>query len=261
MMLNKELALKIQEVAKSSGGYLTVKLYDKNRGDLPSWEYIRTKYNISFKEMLKILNICSKEEYLFRKNRIRAIGNFKLINLEYGFVSKKIYDGLKYSPSSDYISTHFGWTDIAKEAGVRLDRGKYTGIEEVISDLKKSIKTLGYIPTSTEYKKMSIKPTQDILSSWGVTWSEAMKKAGYKPYGKSISVHDRVCSSDDCFRQFTPNADQRLLCSQCYKQCRAKLAKSIENMNRTRLEEVCKKLIFNGNTEKNILELSKTFYE
>lgn len=261
MVVDKALAKKIKAIADSLGGYLTAALYDENRGDLPSWDTLRSKYNITFKELLESLKILSKEEYLIRKNRIKAISNFKIINLEYGYVSKKLYDELKYSPSSDYISTHYGWVEIAKEAGAKLDRGQYTSIEELIAELKNSIKVLGYIPTSTEYRKMSIKPSQDSLSSWDITWTEAMKKAGYRPYGKSVLVHDKVCDNDDCYRQFTPTEDQQILCNQCYKELRAKLAKSIKNMNRVRLEEVCQKLIYNGNTEKNIIELTKTIFE
>ncbi|MGM1044818.1 MAG: hypothetical protein ACQEXX_01590 [Bacillota bacterium] len=255
MKLDKDLKKSIKSIAEVCGGYLTTSLYDENRGDLPSWDTIRTKYKITFSDLLVELQIKTKEEYLIQKNKVKVISNMKLLNLEHGHVSKKIYDDSKMLPSTDYITRHYGWNDIAKEANVKLAQGQYIDLEDMIKQLKGSIKKLGYIPSSTEYKDLLLKPSQDSLSTQGITWTEAMKKAGYKPYGKAVNVKDIICSNDDCYRQFTPKDAGEKYCDPCFKQLRSVIIKELKHMNSTKLEEICTKLIYLGNSQKNILDI------
>ncbi|WP_106768032.1 hypothetical protein [Paenibacillus faecalis] len=255
MKIDKDLKKNIKDVSEKCGGYLTTNLYDENRGTLPSWDSIRSKYNINFSELLAELNIKSKDEYLMQRNKVKAISNFKLLNLEFGFVSKKIYDDSKLQPSSEYISKHYGWNEIAKEANVRLAHGQYIDLNDVIEQLKETIKKLGYIPTSTEYKELQLKPSQDSLAAKNITWTDAMKKAGYRPYGKAVIVKDKVCFNEDCYRQFTPIDESEKHCDPCYKHLRSILIKELKQMNKAKLEEVCTKLIYLGNSQKNILDI------
>ncbi|OMD66775.1 hypothetical protein [Paenibacillus odorifer] len=259
MILDKEFIEDIKNVSMKAGGYLTTSLYDKNRGSLPAWETIKKKFNnIEFSELLIKCGVFSKEEFLKKTNRIKAISNFRIINLENGYVSKVLYDSFKFSPSSEYISKHYGWTEIAKEAEVKLANSQYLSIDDMISELKVNIKKLKYIPTSSEYDSLGIKPSQKSFTAKGLQWSQAMRKAGYKPYGKSVTIKDKVCSNDSCYRQFTPTDDKEILCEPCYKELRAKLVKELDGMSSQKLKEVSTRLIFAGNSQTTVLDIFKS---
>ncbi|MNK43725.1 hypothetical protein D3C87_624400 [compost metagenome] len=258
MKFDKEISESIKQVAEKCGGYLTTKLYNENRGNLPSWETIKLRYdNISFADMLRLLNIKSKEEIEIHKNRIKVISNLKLINLEYGYVTKKLYDDLKMYPSTDYISNKYGWNEVCSESKVKLGNSQYTNESSLIEDLKQTIKKLGYIPTSTEYKEKRLKPSQDTLSTHQLSWSAAMKKAGYRPYGKTVATKDRVCISDDCYRQFKQLNDGDVYCESCYKELRSRLAKELKGISKEKLELICTKLLYLGNSQKNLIDIFK----
>ncbi|QWU14344.1 hypothetical protein SAMN04487895_101646 [Paenibacillus sophorae] len=259
MKLDKVVIKKIQYAANQAGGYLTTMLYDKHRGDLPSWEILKKNLNIEFSELLNLCEIDNKDEFLKKENRIKAISNFKIINLERGEVSKTLYDNYKPSltPSSDYISKHYGWDEIAKVANVKLANSKYLSVDDAVRELKNTIKQLGYIPTSDEYKQNKLKPSRDALSTLGVSWTEAMKKAGYRPYGTSVSVKDKVCAEHNCFRQFTPNDESEIYCDQCFKIYRQKIVDNIRNMDRHTLIDISQKIIYTSLNQKNLLTIFK----
>jgi hypothetical protein len=258
MKLDSEFIKQIQSISKTAGGYLTVELYDKNRGSLPSWDTLKKKLNnIEFVELLKITKVMSKDEYNFNKNRIKAISNFKIINLEYGFVSTAIYDELKLEPTSDYISKKYGWSKIAEEANVKLANNQYTSIDEMILELKNNIKKLGYIPTLKEYEKLLIKPSRKSFASQEIQWSDAMSKAGYRTYGKPVKTKDRVCANADCYKQFTPSNKDEIYCINCFKDLRAKLVREVEKLNVDELRDVTKKLIYSSTAQKIVLDALK----
>lgn len=258
MKLDSELIKQIQTVSKDAGGYLTVDLYDKNRGDLPSWDTLKKKLNnIDFGDLLKAAKVMSKEEYNFNKNRIKAISNFKIISLEHGYVSTALYDGMKLEPSSDYISKKYGWSKIAEEANVKLANNQYASINEMIQELKNNIKKLGYIPTLNEYESLLIKPSRKSFATQNIQWSDAMSMAGYKTYGKPVKVKDRVCMNDDCYKQFTPSNKDEVYCSNCFKDLRAKLIREVEELNVEELRDVAKKLIYSSTAQKVVLNALK----
>ncbi|KAA9007316.1 hypothetical protein F4V43_02185 [Paenibacillus spiritus] len=243
MILNKTIIEKAKSVAVRAGGYLTVDLFNRNRGDLPVWETLKKTYDINFSEFLKECEILDKEQYTIKKNRTNAISNLKLLALEHGEVSKVLYDKSGYSPSSDYISKHYGWEDMCKTANVKIVGG-YITLDAALDDLKKSIKELGYVPTSKEYESLRLKPTVDALKKFNVTWTVAMRKAGFSPYGQSVSVKDKICIEHNCYRQFTPSFEGDKFCEECFKKYRAEVVRALKSFDYSALVEICKKFIY-----------------
>lgn len=258
MKLDSVLIKQIQRTSKLAGGYLTVDLYDKNRGDLPAWETLKKRLDhIEFSELLKYAKVLSKDEYNFNKNRIKAISNFKILNLEFGYVSIALYDEQKLEPSSDYISKKYGWLKIAEEANVKLSNNQYTSINDMILELRNNIKKLGYIPTLNEYEKLLIKPSRKSFATNDIQWSDAMAKAGYRTYGKPVKIKDRVCANEDCYKQFTPSNSEEIYCSNCFKDMRAKLIREVEKLTIDELRNVTTKLIYSSTAQKVIMDALK----
>lgn len=254
-MIDKDLISSKIKQLEEQFGYVNVELYDKNRGkELPSSETIKKKLGVSLIDIIKSLKIKSKEEYLIIKNRPIAISNLKILFLEHGEVSKTLYNENKLTPSSEYISKHYGWEEIVKEANVKLANAKYVSKEELIKELKSTIKTLGYVPTGREYESLRLKPTQEILRKHGYTWVDAMRKCGYRTYSKPVMIKDQICINKDCYRQFTP-LEEEIYCEQCFKELRSRLIKEIGNMNLQRLREVCQRLIYAGNKQRTVLDI------
>ncbi|MNH75610.1 hypothetical protein D3C73_278540 [compost metagenome] len=255
---NRTFIISVQEAANRAGGYLTAELYNKNRAEgMPSWDTLKQRLGISFDDFLNKCEVKNKSEFLLEANKIKAISNFKILNLEFGEVSKVIYDSEKLLPSSEYITKHFGWKETAEAAGVKLANSQYQSEKELLNELKSSIKKLGYIPTSSEYKSLRLKPTADVMRNHNIEWSLAMKKIGFKPYGKTVKIKDKVCFEDHCYRQFTPSTGNELYCDECFKQMRSRIIKNLDNMSAVRLKQVCEKLIYNGNSQSQLLNIFK----
>jgi hypothetical protein len=258
MNLDKDTIDGIREAAAKAGGYLTTELYNKNRGNLPAWETLKVKLdNISFSDLLKKCDILDKEEFSRKENRIKAISNFKLLGLEYGEISKALYDSQepKLKPSSDYIGKNYGWDDIARSANVKLANSRYLSQDDAIKHLKQTIKELGYIPTNTEYRDLNLKPSDKSLKSLDVTWSVAMRKAGFRPYGQVVLVKDKVCAEHNCFRQFTPTDQEEIYCESCYKLLRQRAINSLGDLDYITIKDICKKLIYTSTSQKGLLNI------
>ncbi|ASA22694.1 hypothetical protein [Paenibacillus donghaensis] len=225
MTIDKELVKRVKEVSSKVGGYLTTELYDKNRGDIPAWKTLKNKLNITFPEFLKLCGVLNKEEYLINVNKIKAVSNLKILALEYGEVSKVLYESSTPSllPSYDYICKHYGWSEIVCVADVKMANAQYATNDNAILELKQTIKKLGYIPTSKEYDIMNLKPSQKVLRGMGLSWVDSMRKAGYRPYGKAVAVKDKICVEKNCFRQFTPEEGTDIFCLSCFKAARQKI--------------------------------------
>ncbi|RNB59457.1 hypothetical protein EDM57_04760 [Brevibacillus gelatini] len=146
-----------------------------------------------------------------------------------GKVTPEIYKSSGLKPSYSYIKEHFGWTNILREANIMPHPSMLTA-EELIQQLKDSIKELGYIPTSTEYDKLKMKPDSDSLSKRGLTWSEAMNEAGFRTYGKPVKVKDRVCYNAGCYNQYTPEYEHHWYCDECQKDIRGKFISKLNDM-------------------------------
>ncbi|QSF43473.1 hypothetical protein [Paenibacillus tianjinensis] len=253
-MIDNKLKTKLKQLEEEYG-YVNVELYDSKRGtEYPSSTTIKKMYGLSLLDILKDQKIKSKDEYLIIKNRPVSISNMKLLYLEHGEISKSLYSEAKLLPSSEYITKHYGWENIAKEANVKLANAQYNSKEDVIKELKIIIKELGYIPTSKEYESLRLKPSQETLRKYGFTFSEAMRKSGYRTYNKSVTIKDKVCSNKDCYRQFTPTEDE-IYCEPCFKELRSRLIKEIEGMSPQRLKEICQRLIYAGNKQNTILDI------
>ncbi|MFC3746493.1 hypothetical protein [Paenibacillus sp. GCM10012306] len=258
MKLNKDIIQSVRVAASKAGGYLTTELYNKNRGSLPAWESLKGKLdNISFSDFLKQCDVLEKDEFLRNENRIKAISNLKLLGLEYGEISKSLYDNQKpkLSPSSDYISKYYGWDEIAKSANVKLANSRYLSLEDAVKELKQTIKDLGYIPTNAEYRDLNLKPSDKSLKSLDVTWSTAMRKAGYKPYGRVVSIKDKICVEHNCFSQFTPANEDEIYCERCYKLFRQRAINSLGDLDYITIKDFCKKLIYTSTNQKNLLNI------
>jgi hypothetical protein len=256
MRINNKFIDEIQNISKISGGFLTIESFNKNRGSMPAWETLKKQLDgIDFNKFLEKCNVLNKEEYTKKINRTKAISNFKLLSLEHGVVSKSLYDSKKLSPSSEYISKHYGWSEIAKASNVKLANSQYLSIEDLVKDLKETIKALGYIPTSSEYKQIGAKPSQDSINTFGVSWGEAMRKAGYKPYGKVVEVKDKICVEHNCYRQFTPQNPSEVYCDGCFKAIRQRVINDLDSYDKYTLKEICKKLIYVSTSQKGFLNV------
>jgi len=85
-------------------------------------------------------------------------------------------------PSSDQIRRLFGTFNKAKKAaGLEVNIAKFTSPEHIIKKLRESIEPLGYTPTLQEYTDLKLSPTATTIRSYGLTWGEAMRMAGYSP--------------------------------------------------------------------------------
>jgi hypothetical protein len=255
MKLDQELIYKIQNIAKVSGGYLTIDLYNLNRKDLPSWKTLKARLDgIEFNDLLKKCDSLTQEEFLKKNHRIKAISNMKLLGLEFGEISKTLYDSQKLVPNSSYITKNYGWEDIAKVANVRLTNG-FLSEDELVKQLKETIKELGYVPTNDEYRTLNLKPTRSSLETMKLSWTVAMRKAGYKPYGQAVKVKDKICTEHNCYRQFSPNDESEIYCESCYKLIRQKLVRQLKTYDKNALESICQKLIYTSSSQKNILNI------
>jgi hypothetical protein len=187
--------------------------------------------------------------------KIQIIKNLKLLALENnGIVTQTLYKQNKLKPSTEYISKHYGWEEILREANVK-PHVQLMSVDDLVDKLKIEIKKLGYIPTRDEYEKLNISPSVDSLSSKGITWGDAMKKAGYNTYGKAVKVKDRICKDIDCFNQFTPEGEQKH-CDVCYKKMRMNLIKKLEKLNNyDKLKDIIRKLVYGGNNDSIIEDI------
>lgn len=92
---------------------------------------------------------------------------------------------------------------------------KYTK-DTIVEQIRKSIQSLGYVPSLPEYNKLRLKPTEQTIRRHGLTWSEAMSLAGYttrkvdfltkeevlEQVKKYISVHGAVVSYQDYLHDY-----------------------------------------------------------
>jgi hypothetical protein len=92
---------------------------------------------------------------------------------------------------------------------------KYTK-DALVEQIRKSIQSLGYVPSLPEYNKLRLKPTEQTIRRHGLTWSEAMNLAGYttrkvdflskeemlEQLKKYISIHGPVISYQDYLRDY-----------------------------------------------------------
>jgi hypothetical protein len=195
----------------------------------------------------------AKKQPETNETKMQIIKNIKLLALENnGIVTKTLYKQNKLKPSTEYISKHYGWENILREANVK-PHTQLMSANDLIDKLKTEIKKLGYIPTRDEYEKLNMSPSVDSLSSKGIKWTDAMKKAGFITYGKPVKVKDKICKDIDCFNQFTPVGEQKY-CEVCYKQMRMKLIKKLEKLNNyDKLKDIIRKLVYGGNND-NIIE-------
>ncbi|MET3209745.1 UNVERIFIED_CONTAM: hypothetical protein ABIC26_002692 [Paenibacillus sp. PvR008] len=255
MNIDKQFVHEARLASEKAGGYLTVDLFDQFRDKTKTvtWDTFNRKNKINFKEFLKIAGIPSKDEYVLKQNRIKAISNFKIINLRNGSVDKSQYILNELKPSWEYISEQFGIEKIAFEAQVNLT-GLYITEEDLFKSLKASIKKLGYIPNKSEYTKNKIKPSEKSMKTKGYTWDQTMRKAGFKIEG--VKTNDKICIMENCYNQFMPSNENDILCDSCFKKIRAGLINQIESINKINdLKEITKKLIWFGNNHKQILQL------
>ncbi len=175
-----------------------------------------------------------------------------------GIVTQLMYEKDNLTPSIRLINKHFGWAKLLKELGIKSNT-QFLDEDQLLKELKISIKKLGYIPTRTEYEGLLIKPTVKVLSSRNITWAGGMRKVGFKPYGKSISIKDLICADENCYGQFTPYENHEKYCVNCYKSMRARVIKGLDRSNElTKIKEYTKKLIYNGNSDKIIEEMFKS---
>lgn len=262
MALTREIKEKLKNIENESGSYLTVERYNIHRGDLPTWNKLKKQYKFeSFDELISAAGLTGKQEYIKKENLIKAISNFKILNKEHGYISKEIYRSSGLTPSTSYIYEHYknketnenGFEYVARIAQVNLEN-RYYNSEQLLKNFKKTIKELGYIPTVKHYRELSLTPGVSTLSSNGFTWSEALKKAGYKI--KNEERNQKVCTSKDCFNliEFQNN---ELYCEDCYKELRRLLIQKVDEMDIDMLRESVKKLIYRGNNEKTIFELTQ----
>lgn len=254
MKLDQELIKKIQNIANASGGYLTIDLYNLNRKDLPSWKTLKVRLDgIEFSELLKKCEVLTQEEFLKKENRIKAISNMKLLGLEFGEITKTLYDSQKLEPNSSYITKNYGWEELAKAANVHL-KG-YLSEEELVKQLKETIKQLGYVPRNDEYRTLNLKPTRSAIEAMSLSWTAAMRKAGYKPYGQTVKIKDKICVEHNCYRQFTPSNEGEVYCESCYKLIRQRLVTGLKTYDKYALENICQKLIYTSTSQKNLLSI------
>ncbi|ATF13606.1 hypothetical protein A616_16955 [Brevibacillus brevis X23] len=164
-----------------------------------------------------------------------------------GNVTPEIYKKSGLKPSYSYIKDHFGWTNMLREANIMPHPSMLTA-EELVQQLKESIKELGYVPTSTEYDKLKLKPDSEALSKRELTWTEAMLQAGYKTYGKAVKLKDNVCYNGGCYTQFTPEYEQHWYCDECQKDIRGKF---ISKLNGTKDAAALRKIALQLATSNN----------
>ncbi|MGG1650501.1 hypothetical protein ABHN03_25445 [Paenibacillus sp. NRS-1775] len=255
--IDKQFVQEALLAAEKAGGYLTTDLFDQYRDKTKtvSWDTFNRKNKISFKVFLKEVGILNKDEYMLKQNKIKAISNFKLLNLKNGSVDKIKYDGNQFKPSWDYISEHYGIEKIAAEAQVIIT-GQYLSEQDLLSTLKNSIKNIGYIPSRLNYINLKLKPSEKSMKTKGLTWDQSMRKANFKPEG--IKTNDLICKMDNCFNQFTPNNENDILCDSCFKKMRSKLVTQIESMSKIDdVREITKKLIWFGSDQKLVFDLYK----
>ncbi|MHB0943318.1 hypothetical protein ACYCSU_16845 [Paenibacillus sp. ALE1] len=239
--------------AKEAGGYLTVELFDlyRDKEKTTTWDTYNRKAKTNFKDFLKKAGIPTKEEYLLEKNRIKAISNFKLLNVLNGYVDKMDYEAGNFEPVWDYISDRFGIEKICKAAEVNL-KNKYTSVESMIVDLKNSIKKIGYIPTKVEYDSLKLKPSSSAMNNKGLSWTEAMKKAEFSPK----KVGEKVCEYERCYSQF-PFIEGKKFCITCENKIKNEILNKIELMNTKDLKDVTKVLVLEGNNHNLLDKLRK----
>ncbi len=243
----------LKECAKKNDGYLTPELYLVSNLN-PPVKWITEQFG-SFDNALKESNIFTQKEYEIQQSKIQIVKNFKLIAIENnGIVTQVLYKKNECKPSVDYISKHFGWEEMIREANVK-PHSQLMNIDDLLNKLKLEIKKLGYIPTRDEYEKLSISPSVDSLSTKGVPWTEAMRKVGYNTYGKPVKVKDKICLEEGCYNQFTPIDDQTY-CDNCYKDMRIKLMKKIDKLNsEQKHKDIIRKLTYGGNGDRIIKEI------
>ncbi|WP_029518002.1 hypothetical protein [Paenibacillus polymyxa] len=251
-MLNKVEDSFIEEAkkaAKQAGGYLTADLFDqfRDKKKTVAWDTYSRKNKITFRDFLKIAKIPSKDEYKLNKTKIQIIQNFKLLNITYGYIDKKSYEEQKYTPSWEYISDRFGIEKMACIAEVKL-KNKYIDIDTMISDLKISIKELGYIPTRQQYDELKLKPSIKSLKSKNLSWRNAMIQAEYN----STRVGDKICQYDRCYVQF--EASEKLFCDTCEKKVKSEINKLIDSMSLKDAQSLLRELINEGNVDHKLLD-------
>ncbi|WP_211750442.1 hypothetical protein [Paenibacillus sp. Marseille-Q4541] len=254
MKIPTELIENIRKVSKQSGGYLTTTLYDANRyEDMVSWDRLKKNYKLeSFNDLLEQAKVPNKVQYEKEKNKIKAISNIKLLALEHGFVNYTLYEKAKLTPSAKYINTHYGSFDqLARESNVKLSTHLLTD-DESIAALKETLKELGYIPTKKEYHSLNLTPTVGALEHRNLSWGDALRKAGYRPYTKSSLVRDKICIENSCYNQFSPSDEEETYCEFCYKKLRAELVKKLDKMNIYELKEITQNLIYVGNSQRSL---------
>lgn len=255
----KEIINFLVQAANQNDGWLTTDLYDKTRKkEHPSSGWI-SKHFGSFQEGLSKAKILNKYQHDISTGKIEAIKNIKLLSLENGgIVTQSMYEKNNLNPSIRFINKHFGWAKLLKELGIKSNT-QFLDEEQLLKELKISIKKLGYVPTRTEYEELLIKPTVKVLSSRNITWSEGMRRVGFKPYGKPVDIKDLVCVNEGCYNQFAPTEDHDRYCTSCYKSMRSRIIKGIDKTNNLeKIKEFTKKLIYNGNSDKIIEEMFKS---
>ncbi|MNC60564.1 hypothetical protein D3C75_1104510 [compost metagenome] len=84
-----------------------------------------------------------------------------------------------------------------------------------------------------------------------------MRKAGYRPYGTSVVVKDRVCIEHNCFRQFTPTDESEVYCDQCFKAARQRIVEELKCMDKSTLIEISQKLLYAATSQKALLIIFK----
>lgn len=261
MTLSREIVAKLKNIEKESGSYLTIERYNLHRGELPTWSKLKKQYKLeNFEALIAAAGLSSKQEYIKKENLIKAISNFKILNKEHGYITKEIYRNSGLTPSTSYIYEHYknqdgenGFEYVARLAQVNLEN-RYYNEEQLLRSLKKTIKELGYIPSVKNYKELSLSPSVSTLSSNGLTWNEALKKAGYKI--NKTGKNQKVCTNSDCYN-LIEFEDNELYCENCYRELRKLLIQNLDEMDIDTLRESMKKLIYRGNNEKTILELTR----
>ncbi|MEC4565419.1 hypothetical protein L8C07_05630 [Paenibacillus sp. CMAA1739] len=250
--MDNDIVVQARLAAEKAGGYLTTELFDKYRDKdkTVTWDTYNRKHKIGFKEFLKIANIPSKDEFQLKENRTKAISNLKLLNVTQGYIDKQGYEKEGFSPSWDYISEHFGIENLAEVAKVNL-KNRYLNIDSMISDLKQTIKRLGYIPTRKQYGDLKLKPSLSTIANNNMTWEVAMAKAEFN--AKGAKTHDKVCNNERCYTQFTPVNDE-LFCDSCYKQIREEVIKKIQNYSLSDVRKMAIDLVLFGNSHQKLDE-------
>jgi len=163
----------------------------------------KSNKNYRCKMSKKRLKIRTKEEFISELRRLSKL-NKKYLNYSYLRELKRhdlLVEAVKYFG---------GWREAVKAAGFRPVQKGWTK-EEIISEIKRIVYEIGYIPKSKEVIKLGYIGLSTAARRRFGGWTNALVEAGFKPFRKNWTKEEAVKQLKETYKEIGYSPSMRKL--------------------------------------------------